>query len=215
MFLSKLLAEPLAVAFIAAYKLTLTMPASMSLERRILLHTFVAEVSCISRILLGFNGSHQKADVYIIINCFLIVSSLYSSYYQTRINNIKAFIISILFFYLKSINFKTFLSIHQETTGPEIWRDSAGKVDALVAGNRNNNRCREIPQGEKPWNQGKRPENTGKLIAVCRFTSFKNNMGMVVFPGFRARYLSSQMFESYKHEADISLQGTATSLPLG
>ncbi|KEH38232.1 cysteine synthase, putative [Medicago truncatula] len=132
MFLSKLLAEPLAVAFIAAYKLTLTMPASMSLERRILLHTFVAE----------------------------------------------------------------------ETTGPEIWRDSAGKVDALVAGNRNNNRCREIPQGEKPWNQGKRPENTGKLIAV-------------VFPGFRARYLSSQMFESYKHEADISLQGTATSLPLG
>lgn len=117
MFLSRLLAETLAVAFIAAYKLTLTMPASMSLDRRILLRTFVAEL-------------HITDPARLVLYCIL-------PFIQVSIK-LESIILKLLLFlssFLSKIyNFKTFLSIHQETTGPEIWRDSAGKVDALVAG---------------------------------------------------------------------------------
>ncbi|KAI4334751.1 hypothetical protein L6164_013463 [Bauhinia variegata] len=148
------------IAALKAYKLLLVMPASCSLERRIILRAFGAE-------------------------------------------------------------------IHYETTGPEIWRDSAGKVDALVAGIGTGGTISGAGKFLKKQNPeikvsdeeaietakqlalkegllmgissgaaaaaaiklAKRPENAGKLIAV-------------VFPSFGERYPSTILFESIRHEVE-------------
>jgi cysteine synthase A len=95
------------VAAVRGYKLILTMPETMSLERRVVLKSFGAEV-IITPKERGINAAIEKAKQ--------LLATIPDSFMPSQFTN--------------PANPK----IHLETTGPEIWRDTDGQVDALVAG---------------------------------------------------------------------------------
>jgi cysteine synthase len=121
------------VAAVKGYKLILTMPETMSVERRNLLKAYGAQL-VLTPGPDGMGGAIKKAEE--------LITQTPNSFMPQQFKNLA--------------NPK----IHKETTGPEIWEDTDGKVDIVVAGVGTGGTITGIAQYVKPL------KATFKAIAV-------------------------------------------------
>ena len=95
-----------AMAVARGYRVILTMPASMSAERRAMLKAYGAELLLVET--GGMAGAVTKAEE--------LATSIPGSFIPSQFDN------------------PANPAAHYKTTGPEIWRDAEGHVDIFVAG---------------------------------------------------------------------------------
>jgi cysteine synthase len=121
------------VAVVKGYRMILTMPETMSIERRTLLKAYGADI-VLTPGPEGMGGAIKKAE-----ELAAQTSNCYMPQQFKNLANVK---------------------IHRETTAPEIWNNTDGKVDILVAGVGTGGTITGVSQYIKPL------KKTFKAIAV-------------------------------------------------